>query len=59
MVGHDGELVHAEVVTAPRLRTLTLDPEQLDVELRWPGGSLDDHDHHPHVDVDRRWRSSS
>jgi hypothetical protein len=40
VVGRDGELVHAEVVTAPRLRTLTLDPEQLDVELRWPGGSL-------------------
>jgi hypothetical protein len=35
-----GELIHAEVVETPRLRSLTIDPEQLDVELRWPGGSL-------------------
>lgn len=41
VVGDDGALVHAEVTVAPRLSTLTLEPEQLGIGLRWPGGSLD------------------
>jgi hypothetical protein len=41
VVGHDGVLVHAEVTEAPRLRSLTLEPEQLAIGLRWPGGSLE------------------
>jgi hypothetical protein len=41
VVADDGALVHAEVVEAPRLRRLTLEPEQLAVGLRWPSGSLD------------------
>jgi hypothetical protein len=40
VVGHDGHLVHAEVTESPRLRQLTLDSEELEVGLRWDGGSL-------------------
>jgi hypothetical protein len=41
VVGDDGTLVHAEVTDAPRLRDLTLEPEELAIGLRWPGGSLE------------------
>jgi hypothetical protein len=41
VVGDNGTLVHAEVTEAPRLRSLTLEPEHLAVGLRWPGGSLE------------------
>ena len=37
----DGELHHAEVTEAPRLRTLTMVPEELPIGLRWAGGSLE------------------
>jgi hypothetical protein len=39
-VADESGLTQAEVVEAPRLRELTLEPEQLAVGLRWPGGSL-------------------
>jgi hypothetical protein len=40
VVGDDGVLIDAEVTEAPRLRELTLEPEELEIGLRWPGGSL-------------------
>lgn len=40
VVDATGELVHAEVVEAPRLPSLTLEPEELVIGLRWPGGAV-------------------
>jgi hypothetical protein len=37
----DGVLHHAEVTRAPRLRALTMAPEELPIGLRWPGGMLE------------------
>jgi hypothetical protein len=41
VVEEDGALIHAEVTESPRLPSLTLDSEQLDIGLKWPGGSLE------------------
>jgi hypothetical protein len=40
VVGEDCILHHAEVVDAPRLRSLQLSGEQLPIRLRWPEGEL-------------------
>jgi hypothetical protein len=37
----DGVLHYAEVLEAPRMRELTMKPEELSVALRWPGGLLE------------------
>jgi len=40
VVGADGVLHHAEVMAAPRLKTLQMSDETLPVALRWEGGEL-------------------
>jgi hypothetical protein len=40
VVGDDGEMIHTELTAVPRLRSLTVEPEDIEVGMKWSGGSL-------------------